>query len=64
MKMRVKDVANKYGVTRSTVYNWIKKGLDFEVDISGGLRQGYVLDSEKVEKFLAEQKETLKGRGE
>lgn len=64
MKMRVKDVANKYGVTRSTVYNWIKKGLDFDVDICGGLRQRYVLDSEKVEKFLSEQKESLKGRVE
>ena len=64
MKMKVKDVAEKYGVTRAAVYNWIRKGLEFEVDISGGLRQGYVLDSEKVEKFLITQKETLKGRGE
>ena len=61
MKMKAKDVAKKYNVTTSAVYQWIKEGLEYDVKVGNG-KTGYVFNSEKVEEFIEKKKNKFRGR--
>lgn len=51
-KLTVKEVSEKYNVTRAGVYYWINKGLPYEVEKVVGIKPRMVIDPIEVDKFL------------
>ena len=49
----VADIARRFGVSRRTVFNWIKAGQLEAINISSGRRPTYRITAEAVERFIA-----------
>jgi len=50
--MTVKEIAEHFGVTKQTVYNWIKSGLKCGKEKVIGIKPRKIIEIKDVEKFL------------
>lgn len=50
-KLTVLDLTEKYGVSTTTVYAWIEKGLPHNVERRVGKKPRYVFDRIELEKW-------------
>ena len=48
----VADIARRFGVSKRTVFNWIKAGYLEAINISSGRRPTYRIPGEAVERFI------------
>ena len=51
-KMTVQQIADKFEVTKSGVYYWVREGLPFEIEKVIGVKPRKVIDPSDVYKFL------------
>lgn len=52
MLKTVKEIADIYGVTPTSVYNWLKGGLKFTIEKKVGIKKRKVIDPKDVDIFL------------
>jgi predicted site-specific integrase-resolvase len=45
MEMKAKDVMKKYGITRNTLTNWVKRGL-IKIKLTPSGRYIYIIENE------------------
>lgn len=51
-KLTVKEIAEKYEVTRAGVYYWIDKGLPYSTERVIGVKPRIVIDPKDVDNYL------------
>ena len=55
-KLKISKVAEIYGVTRMTIYNWIDDGLPYEMEYKPGKKPYAVIDLKDVEDHIEAKK--------
>ena len=51
--LTAKEVAEEFGVSQTSVYNWVKNGLKYSVERRKGLKPRRLFDRLDVEDFLS-----------